>query len=61
MLARFIVLAATAPVHHAIERHWIQQDRLLEIAADAPALSRYEWLVTQQLRVELLETLDKAR
>lgn len=60
-LSGFIALAATAPVHHAIERHWIQQDRLLEIAADAPAMSRYEWLVTQQLRVELLEMLDKGR
>jgi len=31
---------------------------LMEISADAPALSRYEYAVTQVLRVELLELMD---
>ena len=52
-----LVFALSIPLHYAEERHWIQQDRLFEISADAPALSRYEWQVTQELRKELLETM----
>jgi hypothetical protein len=53
----FVILAITSPLHHAIERHWMQQDRLMEITPDAPSLSRYEWETTQQLRRELRERL----
>lgn len=53
-----LVMAASVPFHYAEERYWIQQDRLFEITADAPAMSRYEWDVTQQLRKELLEMMD---
>jgi len=48
------------PLLYATERHWIQHDRLLEISADAPALSRYEYAVTQVLRAELLDLIDPA-
>ncbi len=53
----FVTLAVTVPLHHAIERHWMKKDRLMEITPDNPALSRYEWLVTQQLRREIRDKL----
>lgn len=53
-----LVMAVAVPLHHAEERHWIARDRLLEISADAPALSRYEWAVAQVLRKELLALMD---
>ncbi len=53
-----LVLAVSIPFHYAGERHWIQQDRLFEVTADAPAMSRYQWDVTQQLRKELLELME---
>jgi hypothetical protein len=52
--------ALAVPLLYDTERHWIQHDRLLEIAADAPSLSRYEYAVTQVLRAELLELIDPA-
>ena len=57
-ISGMLIFAALGPVHYAAERHWIQQDRLLEITPDAPASSRYEWDVTQQLRKELLEMME---
>jgi hypothetical protein len=54
-----LVCALAVPLHYAEERHWIQQDRLLEITVDAPALSRYEYNVTQVLRAELMEMIEK--
>ncbi|MCX6866482.1 MAG: hypothetical protein NTV46_09745 [Verrucomicrobia bacterium] len=51
--------ALAVPLHYAEERFWIQQDHLLEISAAAPALSRYEYDVTQILRAELLECIGQ--
>jgi hypothetical protein len=53
-----LVMIATVPPLYLEECHWIQQDRLFEFTAAAPALSRYEWEVTQQLRKELLEMME---
>jgi hypothetical protein len=53
-----LLFALAVPLLYTEERHWIQQDRLLEISADAPAFSRYEYAVTQVLRAELLEMID---
>lgn len=53
-----LVMAVSVPFHYAEECHWIQQDRLFGITADAPAMSRYEWDVARQLRKELLEMMD---
>lgn len=52
-----LVMAASLPIHHALEGQWIRKDTLFEINADKPAMSRYEWDVTQQLRKELLEMI----
>jgi hypothetical protein len=52
-----LVMMVSIPIYHAEERHWIKQDKLFEITAEAPAMSRYEWDVTQQLRKELLEMM----
>jgi hypothetical protein len=50
--------ALAVPLHYAGERCWIQQDHLLEISAEAPSLTRYEYDVTQILRAELLELTE---
>jgi hypothetical protein len=54
-----LAMVVSIPFHYAGECHWIQQDRLFEINVDAPAMSRYEWDVTRQLRKELLEMMDE--
>ncbi len=59
-VAGMLAFAAFVPLHHAEERYWIQLDRLGEVTAEAPALSRYEYDVTQILRSELLEMLGEA-
>jgi hypothetical protein len=53
-----LIFALAIPLFYAEERHWIQQDRLLEISAAAPALSRYQYALTQVLRAELLDSID---
>jgi hypothetical protein len=53
----FVTLALALPLHVAIERHWMKKDRLMDITPEAPAITRYEWDVTQQLRRELLKVL----
>ncbi|MES2660204.1 MAG: hypothetical protein V4689_16390 [Verrucomicrobiota bacterium] len=53
-----LVFALLVPIHYAEERQWIQQDRLLEITAESPAMNRYERDLTAVLRKELLEKLD---
>jgi hypothetical protein len=51
-------MAASMPLYHAAEKRWLAQDRLMEITPEAPALSRYEWMVAQAMRAELLEILN---
>jgi hypothetical protein len=53
-----LVFALLVPFHYAEERHWIQQDRLLEITAESPSMSCYERDLTAVLRKELMEKLD---
>jgi hypothetical protein len=55
-----LALALLIPYHYAEEQRWIQLDRLGEISTDAPALSRYEYQVTQILRAELLEMIGSS-
>jgi hypothetical protein len=53
-----LLMAASMPLYHAAEKRWLAQDRLMEITPEAPALSRYEWMVAQAMRAELLEILN---
>ncbi len=57
--AAMLVMALSIPFHYAEEKRWIQQDRWSEITADSPSTGRYEHLVTQVMRQEILETLGK--
>jgi hypothetical protein len=50
-----LLMVLSVPVCYSIERHWIPQDRQFEVRAEAPAMVKYEWDVTQVLREELLE------
>lgn len=56
-----MIMALAAILLRAEERHWIQRDKLMEITAETHGVSRYEWLVTQQLRKELLEMMEQTR
>ena len=53
-----LVFALLTIVHYAEERHWIQQDRLLEITAESPSMTRYERDLTAVLRKEMMDKLD---
>lgn len=55
-----LALALLIPFHYAEERRWIQRDRMGEISVDAPAMSRYEYEVTQILREELLQKIRQS-
>jgi hypothetical protein len=55
--AAMLVMALSIRFHYAEEQRWIQQDRWNEITADSPSTGRYEHLVTQVMRREILETL----
>ncbi len=48
-----------SPLFHRSEIHWTQQDWLMEISVGEPSAGRYEYRVTQQLKLELQETLGK--
>lgn len=56
-----LVMALSTPLLYKSEQYWIQRDKLMEITAETHGVSRYEWLVTQQLRKELLEKMAQAR
>lgn len=56
-VASVLVLALAIPFHYAEERHWVRQDHFNDISTESPALSHYEYLVTQVLRGEVLEML----
>lgn len=60
-IAGACTMAIASPIFYQSERYWIQRDQLLEISAETHGVSRYEWLVTQQLRKELLEMMDQPR
>ena len=53
-----LIFALLMPFHYAEERHWIQQDHLLEITAASPAMNRYESDLTEVLRKELMEKVN---
>lgn len=44
---------------HFQETQWIEREHLVEVSADEPAMSRFEYHVTQSLRKELLEILGE--
>ncbi len=52
-----LLMIVAVPLYHAEEKHWIAWDRLTEISADAPGLTRFEYEVTQLMKEELLEIL----
>jgi hypothetical protein len=41
------------------EKSWIKHDHLLEISAEEPSLTRFEYRVSQQLKSELLQTFKQ--
>ena len=53
-----LLMAASMPFYHAAEKRWLEQDRLMKISPEAPAMSRYEGEVAQAMREELLEILE---
>lgn len=54
-----LVFAAFSYLHRVEERHWVKQDRLLEIVPDVLGLTAYETQVTEQLREELAEVIAR--
>ncbi|MEI6176238.1 MAG: hypothetical protein WCS43_05045 [Verrucomicrobiota bacterium] len=54
-----LAFAAWTPFLYTLECRWMKQDRLLEISADAPSLSRYEYDGTQVLRAEILDVVSR--
>jgi hypothetical protein len=45
---------------HEEEKHWIAQDRLMEVTVEAPSMSRFEYQVSQTMIRELQELVKEA-
>ena len=45
---------------HQEEKHWIQQDRVMEVTAEEPSINRFEYQVSQALSRELQELVNEA-
>ena len=56
--AAMLALAATVVMCHFEERHWVARNQLMEITAEAPAMSRYEYQTAQLMRQELIDILS---
>jgi hypothetical protein len=56
-----LLMCLSLPFLYQNERHWIQQDRLLEISAETPGFTRHEWQITEILRTELRDLLPPAQ
>jgi len=54
-------MAVLMPLYHAEEKHWIARDTLMTYSAAAPAFTRYDYEVTQQLQRETLEIVGEKR
>jgi len=54
-----LLILAVTPLYQAAERHWITQDRLMEITPDAPSINRYEYEVAKAVRNDLRELLKR--
>ncbi|WP_193210862.1 hypothetical protein [Luteolibacter marinus] len=52
-----LLMVTSMPVYHALEKHWLAQDRLMEITPESPGWTRYEYQVAQAMRAELREML----
>ena len=44
---------------HEEEKHWVAQDRLMEITTEAPSMNRFEYEVSQAMTRELQELLKE--
>ena len=53
-LCAMLLCALALPFHYAEERHWVREDRVLEVPADRPAMSRYEAQLVPLLQAETL-------
>ncbi len=52
-----LLTTLSVPPAYALERYWAKRERLMEVSADAPAMSRYEYEVTQAMHGELIEII----
>lgn len=52
-----LLIAATVPIVHRAERHWVSQDQLAAIPPDPRAVVRYEYEVNRLMKEELREVL----
>ncbi len=53
-LCAMLLCALALPFHYAEERQWLGEDRLLEVPAEIPAMSRYEAQLVPLLRADTL-------
>ena len=54
-------MATTTLICQLEERHWVALDHLMEITAETPAMSRYEYQAAQLMRQELIDILTSPR
>ena len=59
-VAGMAVLIIAQLFFHEEEKHWVAQDRLMEVTVEAPSMNRFEYEVSQALSRELQELVKEA-
>ncbi len=52
-----LLMTASIPIYHTLEKRWMARDHLTEITPEAPAMSRYEFEVAQAVQAEVRQLL----
>jgi hypothetical protein len=55
-----LVMAATVPCQHAIERYWTSRNHLTKIDPSLPAIDPYDYRIAGLMQAEMLKILDGA-
>lgn len=58
VFVQILLLAALIPLFRIEEGHWMKKDQLMKPSAEKPAITSYEWEVTQIMKRELLTVLE---
>lgn len=59
--AGMLLMVASVPVYHALECQWVAKDELMRLAPEQMAMNRYEARVSQAMKRELQELLEKTK
>lgn len=60
-VAGMLAMMVSMLLFHAEEKHWIARDRLMEMTVEAPCMTRFEYDLTQVMKQEVIELLERTK